>query len=46
MTILKGNTPVAVCSDHAGFETKKAILAYFDEQGIPYKDFGTYSTDS
>ena len=46
MTILKANVPVALCSDHAGFETKQAVIKYLESQGIPYKDFGTYSTDS
>lgn len=46
MTIIKKNCPVALCCDHAGFETKKAIAKYLTSQGIEYKDFGTDSTDS
>lgn len=46
MTILKPNCPVALCSDHAGFETKQAVIEYLKSQGIAYKDFGTYSTES
>lgn len=46
MTILKPNIPVALCSDHAGFEMKQAVMGYLKQQGIAYKDFGTYSTDS
>lgn len=46
MTILKEGCPVALCSDHAGFETKMAVIAYFESEGIAYKDFGTYSIDS
>ena len=46
MTILKPNFPVALCSDHAGFEMKQAVIGYLKQQGIAYKDFGTYSTDS
>lgn len=46
MTILKPNIPVALCSDHAGFEMKQAVIDYLKQQGIAYKDFGTYSTDS
>ncbi|MEN9919205.1 MAG: ribose 5-phosphate isomerase [Bacteroidota bacterium] len=38
--------PVAICSDHAGFELKTYIIALFEEKGIVYKDFGTYSVDS
>ena len=43
MTITK---PIALCSDHAGFYTKQAVIAFLKEQGIEYKDFGTYSTES
>jgi ribose 5-phosphate isomerase B len=37
---------IAVASDHAGFERKKAVLKYLQEQGIEYKDFGAYSSES
>ena len=43
MTITK---PIALCSDHAGYDTKQAVIAFLKEQGIEYKDFGTYSTES
>ena len=46
MTIIDNTTPVALCSDHAGFETQQAVIAYLKAEGIDYKDFGTYSTDS
>lgn len=45
-SILRPNVPVALCSDHAGLSTKRAIMAYLDQQGILYKDFGAYSEDS
>ena len=45
-TILKPYTPVALCSDHAGLDTKLAIIDYLNELGIEYKDFGTYTHDS
>lgn len=45
-TILKPNIPVALCCDHAGYATKQAVMKYLDEQGIAYKDFGTFSTES
>ncbi|MDD5870782.1 MAG: ribose 5-phosphate isomerase B, partial [Bacteroidales bacterium] len=32
--------------DHAGYDTKQAVIAYLKAEGIDYKDFGTYSTDS
>ncbi|MGN0228509.1 MAG: ribose 5-phosphate isomerase B [Muribaculaceae bacterium] len=44
--ILKADKPIALCSDHAGYATKQAVIAYFEEAGIAYKDFGTYSEES
>jgi ribose 5-phosphate isomerase B len=39
--------PIAIGSDHAGFEYKTKIVAYLrDELGIALRDFGTYSADS
>ena len=37
---------IAIASDHAGFERKQAVLKYLQEQGIEYKDFGAFSTES
>ena len=45
-TILKPGIPVALCSDHAGFATKQAVIEYLKENNIEYKDFGTYSEES
>lgn len=45
-SILKPNVPVALCSDHAGLDTKRAVIAFLEENGIAYKDFGTYTPDS
>ena len=38
--------PIGIASDHAGFERKQGIIKKFEELGIPYKDFGTYSSES
>ena len=38
--------PVAIGSDHAGFEYKEDLISFLEGKGIAYKDFGTYSTDS
>lgn len=38
--------PVGICSDHAGFELKSYLISLFEEKGIAYKDFGTFTTDS
>lgn len=44
--ILKADKLVALCSDHAGYATKQAVIAYLEQAGIAYKDFGTYSEES
>lgn len=38
--------PIGICSDHAGFEMKKYIISLFEEKGISYKDFGTFTSES
>ena len=38
--------PIGLASDHAGFEAKQYLLGVLKEQGIPYKDFGTYSGEA
>ena len=37
---------IALGSDHAGLPLKKEIMELLDGMNIPYKDFGTYTTDS
>jgi len=37
---------LAITSDHAGFDMKKAIINYLDEAGIAYEDLGAYSSES
>lgn len=37
---------IAIGSDHGGFALKQEIIKHFDENGIKYKDFGTYSEES
>ncbi len=38
--------PVAIGSDHAGFDYKEQLISFLEAKGLPYKDFGTYSKDS
>ena len=45
-SILKPGTPVALCSDHAGYATKQAVIGFLKDNNIEYKDFGTYSEES
>ena len=44
--IIQAEKPIALCSDHAGYATKQAVIAYLEQAGIAYKDFGTYSEES
>ena len=37
---------IAIGCDHGGLNLKKAITAYFDANGIEYKDYGTNTEDS
>lgn len=38
--------PIGLCSDHAGFEMKAFLMKLFDEAGVKYEDFGTYTAES
>ena len=38
--------PVAIGSDHAGFEYKEDLISFLEAKGIPFHDFGTHSEDS
>src|SRR5690348_8958384 len=38
--------PVAIGSDHAGFEYKEEIISYLEGKGLKVKDVGAHSKDS
>ncbi|RNI39149.1 ribose 5-phosphate isomerase B [Hanamia caeni] len=38
--------PVAIGSDHAGYNYKEEIISFLDGKNVKWKDFGTHSTDS
>jgi len=38
--------PIAIGSDHAGFEYKEAVQKWLKEKGFAVKDFGTFSLAS
>ena len=40
------NKPIAIGSDHAGFEYKSALVPWLEEKGYQVKDFGTHSAGS
>lgn len=37
---------IALGSDHGGYELKQEIINYLKENGIDFKDYGCYSTES
>ena len=46
MTIIQNDKPIALCSDHAGYELKSAIEEHLAALGVKFKDFGTHSDAS
>ncbi len=47
MSIFDLSKPLAIGSDHAGFEYKAQLVNYLrDVKGVALRDFGTYSADS
>lgn len=38
--------PIAIGSDHAGFEMKGLLISYLEGKDLAYKDFGAHSTES
>ena len=36
---------IAIGADHGGYKLKEEIKKYFDEKGMEYKDFGTYTEE-
>jgi ribose 5-phosphate isomerase B len=41
-----GTRMIILSSDHGGFALKQDIKAHLDEQGVAYKDVGTYTEES
>lgn len=37
---------IAIGCDHAGYDLKQEIIAYLEEHGLDYEDFGCYDTRS
>ena len=37
---------IGLGSDHGGYDLKQAVIAYLEEQGIAYKDFGCMDKNS
>jgi ribose 5-phosphate isomerase B len=46
MNVFDSSLPLAIGSDHAGFEYKSALVIWLREKGWQIMDMGTYSVDS
>lgn len=44
--MMTNTKPIGLCSDHAGYELKQAIIDHLKTLGYECRDFGTHSTDS
>ena len=40
------NKPIAIGSDHAGYDYKEDLISFLEGKGLLFKDFGTHSKDS
>ena len=40
------NKPIAIGSDHAGFDYKEDLISFLEGKGLPFTDFGTHTKDS
>jgi ribose 5-phosphate isomerase B len=38
--------PVAIGSDHAGYDFKEELISFLEAKDLTYHDFGTHSKDS
>ena len=38
--------PIAIGSDHAGFDYKEDLISFLEGKGLSFEDFGTHSRDS
>lgn len=38
--------PIAIGSDHAGYDYKEQLISFLEGKGLPFTDFGTHSKDS
>lgn len=46
MYVFDKNLPIAIGSDHAGFDTKEDLISFLEGENMLFKDFGTHSKDS
>ena len=38
--------PIAIGSDHAGYDYKEDLISFLEGKGLQFKDFGTHTKDS
>jgi ribose 5-phosphate isomerase B len=38
--------PIAIGSDHAGYDYKEELISFLEGKGLPFTDFGTHTKDS
>ena len=38
--------PIAIGSDHAGYDYKESLISFLEGKGLAFKDFGTHSKES
>ena len=38
--------PVAIGSDHAGYDFKEEMISFLEAKDLPFHDYGTHSKDS
>ena len=38
--------PIAIGSDHAGYDYKEDLISFLEGKGLTFKDFGTHSLDA
>jgi len=46
MTTFNLNKPIAIGSDHAGFEYKEDLISFLEAKELAFHDYGTHSRDS
>ena len=40
------NKPIAIGSDHAGYDLKEELISFLEAKDLAYRDYGTHSKDS
>ncbi len=46
MYVFNKSLPIAIGSDHAGFDCKEDLISFLEGENMEFKDFGTYNKDS